>query len=83
MRGWQDHLHELGASGNTVGRACELRRLQGRRHDDDDDDAQPAIATARPIPEFAPVTRAFWPVKFLGIDRDGAIKGMTSLLSIG
>src|SRR6202023_4071728 len=34
-------------------------------------------ATARPMPEFAPVTRAFCPIKLLGIDRDVGVETMT------
>src|SRR5262249_28782966 len=35
VRSRQDHLHELGASGDPLGRTRELCRIQRRYHDDD------------------------------------------------
>ncbi len=47
-RGRQDHLHQLGAPDHPVGRARQLRRLQGRRHDDDENPRPGGRAAAHP-----------------------------------
>ena len=36
VRGRQDHLHELGARRDSVGRPRQLRIVEGRHHDDDE-----------------------------------------------
>ena len=37
LRGRQDHLHQLGARGDPLGGARELRRVEGRRDADDEE----------------------------------------------
>jgi hypothetical protein len=42
------------------------------------------MATARPMPEFGPITKAFCPTKLLGMDRDGAVEAICfSFHSVG
>jgi len=49
---WQNHLHEFGARGHSLGRARQLRRVEGRRDDADENDRAGAGA-ARHSREWA------------------------------
>ena len=59
LRRRQDHLHELGARGHPVGRARQLRRVEGRR-DADDEEHRPGgrAATASASTASAPARSA-------------------------
>ncbi len=48
VRGGQDHLHELGASADSLGRACELRDLQGRHQAADGEHGSGIRAASHP-----------------------------------
>ena len=58
LRRRQDHLHELGARGDSVGRARELRGVEGRRDADDEEHRAGSRAVPHPRQQHLPRARS-------------------------
>jgi enoyl-[acyl-carrier-protein] reductase (NADH) len=81
VRIWQDHLDELGASGDPLGQACELCRSQRRYHDDDASLAQEALERIRvnaiaPGAIRTPINRQAW-------ETEAALEHLLTLVPYG